>query len=70
MDDVMMMRFALDNVHLSEIAEPARRALDRRLDGEAFVDLDSPDGRRYEQLRRGRGRHEPTQPSILRGLTA
>ena len=70
MDDIMMVRFALDNVHPSEIAEPARRALNRILDGDAFIDRDSPDRRRYERLRSGRRRHEAKHPNTLRGLSA
>ena len=56
MDDLLMIRFALDNVRPPEIAEGARQALDRLLDGKAVTDLDSRDGRRYERLR-GRRLH-------------
>ena len=69
MDDLLMIRFALDNVHPEEIAQGARRALDRLLDGEAVADLDSCDGRRYERLRRGRRLHlVPGEQPILHGI--
>lgn len=51
MDDLLMIRFALDNVHPPEIAEGARRALDRLIEGDALEDLDSTDGRRHERSR-------------------
>lgn len=51
MDDLLMIRFALDNVHPPEIAEGARRALDRLIDGDALEDLDSTDGRRHDRSR-------------------
>jgi hypothetical protein len=57
MDDLLMIRFALDNVRPPEIAEGARQALDRLLDGKAVADLDSRDGRRYERLRGRRRMH-------------
>jgi hypothetical protein len=66
MDDLLMIRFALDNVRPPEIAEGARQALDRLLDGDAVADLDSPDGRRYVRLTRGRGLHVvPGEQRIL-----
>ena len=69
MDDLLMIRFALDNVHPVEIAQGARQALDRLLDGEAVADLDSGDGRRYERLRRGRRLHlVPGEQPILHGI--
>lgn len=54
MDDLLMIRFALDNVRPGEIAEGAREALDRLLDGEGVIDRNTRDGRRYERLRGGR----------------
>lgn len=51
MDDLLLIRFALDNVHPPEIAEGARKALDRLLDDDALADIDSPDGRRSERPR-------------------
>lgn len=52
MDDFLKIRFALDNVHPPELGENARKAFDRLLDGEA-PSGDSPDGIKYERLRRG-----------------
>lgn len=51
MDDLLMIRFALDNVHPPEIAEGARQALDRLIDGDGVGDHETPDGRRYERSR-------------------
>ena len=54
MDDLMLIRFALDNVRVPEIAATAREALDRLVQGRATVDRDSPDGRALERARRRR----------------
>lgn len=51
MDDLLMIRFALDNVHPPEIAEGAHRALDRLIEGDALEDLNSTDGPRHERSR-------------------
>ena len=51
MDDFLMIRFALDNVHPADLGEGARKAFDRVLSGEAIADPDSGDGRQYERLR-------------------
>lgn len=51
MDDFMMIRFALDNVHPPSLGEGARAAFDRVLNGVAMGDVDSPDGRAYARLR-------------------
>lgn len=51
MDDFLMIRFALDNVHPTELGEGARKAFDRVLSGEANADTESRDGRKYERLR-------------------
>jgi hypothetical protein len=57
MDDFMLIRFALDNVRVPEIAATAQEALDRIIQGKAIVDRDTPDGRALERgLRR---RHAP-----------
>jgi len=54
MDDFMMIRFALDNVHPPSIGEGARAAFDRVLNGEAMGDRDTRDGRSYARLRANR----------------
>ena len=59
MDDFMLVRFALDNVRVPDIAATAQEALDRIIRGRAVVDRDSPDGRAYERARR---RDEATRP--------
>ena len=51
MDDLWMIRFALDNVRPQSLGECARAAFDRVLNGEAVADADSRDGRRYDRLR-------------------
>ena len=52
MDDFQLIRFALDNVRVPEIAANAREALDRVIRGRARLDPDSADGRAYERGRR------------------
>ena len=52
MDDFQLIRFALDNVRVPEIAANAQEALDRIIQGRARVDPDSADGRAYERARR------------------
>jgi hypothetical protein len=54
MDDFMLLRFALDNVRVPEIAATASEALDRIIQGRAHIDPDTPDGRSYERARRHR----------------
>lgn len=54
MDDFLMIRFALDNVRPRSLAEAARDAFDRVLDGQAIADDDSRDATKYERLRRTR----------------
>lgn len=54
MDDLMLIRFALDNVRVPEIAATAQEALDRLIQGRAVVDRDSQDGRAFERARRRR----------------
>ena len=54
MDDFMLIRFALDNVRVPEIAATAQEALDRIIQGKAIVDRDTPDGRAFERARRRR----------------
>ena len=44
MDDFMLLRFALDNVRVREIAETAREALERIIRGRPVVDPDSLTG--------------------------
>ena len=51
MDDFLMIRFALDNVHPRSLGEGARTAFDRVLNGEAMGDADSRDGKSYGRLR-------------------
>ena len=70
MDDFMLVRFALDNVRVPEIAATAEKALDRIIQGRAVVDPDGPDGRAYERARRRDGatqlgRREPARGSRL-----
>jgi hypothetical protein len=65
MDDFQLIRVALDNVRVPEIAANAREALDRIIQGRARIDLDSPDGRTYQRARRRRNdarsqRYEPS----------
>ena len=65
MDDFQLIRFALDNVRVPEIAASAREALDRIIQGRARIDPDSPDGRTNERARRRRNdarsqRYEPS----------
>jgi hypothetical protein len=57
MDDFLMIRFALDNVHPSSLGEGARAAFDRVLNGEAIGDADSRDGKSYARLRGNRRLH-------------
>ena len=52
MDDFMIVRFALDNVRVPEIAATAQEALDRIIQGRPAFDPDSDDGRVYEAQRR------------------
>ena len=59
MDDFMLVRFALDNVRVPEIAATASEALDRIIQGRAHVDPDTPDGRSYERARRRRNEAQP-----------
>lgn len=54
MDDLMLIRFALDNVRVPEIAATAREALDRLVQGRAVVDRDSQDGPAFERARQRR----------------
>ena len=54
MDDFLMIRFALDNVHPPSLGEGARAAFDRLLNGEAMGDADSRDGKSYARLRGNR----------------
>lgn len=54
MDDLMLIRFALDNVRVPEIGATAQEALDRLIQGRAIVDSDSPDGRALDRARRRR----------------
>lgn len=54
MDDLMLIRFALDNVRVPEIGATAQEALNRLIQGRAIVDRDSPDGRAIERGRRRR----------------
>ena len=51
MDDLMLVRFALDNVRVPEIAATAQEALDRIVQGRARIDPGSRDGRAYERAR-------------------
>ena len=64
MDDFLMIRFALDNVHPRSLGEGARAAFDRVLNGEAMGDADSRDGMSYARLRGNR------MAGRLRGVTA
>lgn len=63
MDDFLTVRFALDNVHPSELGDNARRAFDRILSGGAVVDADSTDGGKYERLRGQRMRSVERAPT-------
>ena len=54
MDDFLMIRSALENVHPRSVGEGARAAFDRVLNGEAVANADSRDGRRYDRLRGNR----------------
>jgi hypothetical protein len=51
MDDFLLIRFALDNVHPPSLGECARAAFDRMINGEAVADTDSRDGKSYARLR-------------------
>jgi hypothetical protein len=63
MDDFMLLRFALDNVRVPEIAATASEALDRIIQGRAHIDPDTPDGRSYERARRRRNEAQPSAPA-------
>jgi len=52
MDDFMLVRFALDNVRVPEIAEAAEQALERIIRGRPVLDPDSPDAQAHERARR------------------
>lgn len=54
MDDFLMIRSALENLHPRSLGEGACAAFDRVLNGEAVADADSRDGRRYDRLRGNR----------------
>ena len=58
MDDVMLVRFALDNVRVPEIAATAQEAFDRIIRGQAVVDRDRPDA--FERTGRPRDEAAPT----------
>ena len=60
MDDVLIIRIALDNVHPPELGENARKALDRLLEGEIASVRPSTDGRGHE-LPRGQSSRSPRQ---------
>lgn len=59
MDDFLMIRFALDNVHPRSLGEGARAAFERVLTGEAVGDADARDGRSYALLRDNRMAGQP-----------
>ena len=50
MDDLLIIRIALDNVHPPELGENARSALDRLLEGDVMSTRPSTDGRGHEPL--------------------
>ena len=62
MDDFLLIRFALDNVHPPSLGEGARAAFDRVLNDEAIGDADSRDGKSYARLRGTR------MAGLLRGV--
>ena len=51
MDDFMLVRFALDNVHPPEIALKAMEAFDRIVEGKAVGDAGSVDWTSYARAR-------------------
>lgn len=72
MDDLTMIRFALDNVHPRSLGEGALAAFDRVLNGDALADAHSRDGRKYARLR-GDGMielHEGTSGTHLKPRTS
>ncbi len=72
MDDLWMIRFALDNVHPRSLGEGARVAFDRVLNGDALFDAASRDGRRYARLRGDpkTGLHEGTSGNHVKPRTS
>ncbi len=72
MDDLWLIRFALDNVHPRSLGEGARVAFDRVLNGDALADADSRDGRKYARLRGDgiTGLHEGTSGTRLKPRTS
>lgn len=65
MDDFMLVRFALDNVRVPEIAATAQEALDRIIQGRPSVDPDSDDGRAYERGQRRARSKDRTHANAL-----
>ena len=63
MDDLLIIRIALDNVHPPELGENARRALSRVLEGEVKSTQPSADGRRHEPVRGPTMRSEQVTPA-------
>ena len=63
----MLVRFALDNVRVPEIAGAAEEALERIIQGRPVLDPDSRDAQAYERARR-RALDTTRQPPRTRHL--